>query len=194
MGVGREMSSAARAVFLDRDGVLNRAIMRDGKPYPPASLAELTIVEDAVGSLERLKDLGFLLLVVTNQPDVARGTQTLNAIQGMHEFMRESLPLDDFLICPHDDSDGCLCRKPLPGLLLEAERRYGIDLARSFIVGDRWRDIDAGRAAGCRTVHLDRNYPERGPSFPPDARVGSLRDAVDWIVRNCEGNHDGGNN
>jgi len=180
------MSSARRAVFLDRDGVLNRAIVRDGKPYPPASLAELEIVEGAVTSLSRLKDLGFLLLVVTNQPDVARGTQTLDAVRAIHDVMRQTLPLDEFLICPHDDGDGCQCRKPSPGLVLEAQQRYGIDLSRSFLVGDRWRDIDAGHAAGCRTVWLDRNYRERGPSAPPDARVATLPDAVDWIVRNSE--------
>jgi D-glycero-D-manno-heptose 1,7-bisphosphate phosphatase len=188
VGVGTALNPAlnraARAVFLDRDGVLNRAIVRDGKPYPPASLGELEIVENAAGSLARLKELGFLLLVVTNQPDVARGTQTLDTIHALHEAMRESLPLDDFLVCPHDDRDGCRCRKPLPGLLLEAQARYGIDLRRSFLVGDRWRDIDAGRAAGCRTVLLDHNYGERGPTLPPDARVVSLGDAVDWIVRN----------
>jgi D-glycero-D-manno-heptose 1,7-bisphosphate phosphatase len=190
VGVGAALNPASnprsRAVFLDRDGVLNRAIVRDGKPYPPASLAELEIVEDAAISLGLLKNLGFLLLVVTNQPDVARGTQTLEAIHEMHEAMRQTLPLDDFLICPHDDRDSCRCRKPLPGLLLEAQTRYGIDLAGSFLVGDRWRDIDAGRAAGCRTVLLDYNYRERGPSHPPDARAGSLRDAVDWIVRSAE--------
>jgi D-glycero-D-manno-heptose 1,7-bisphosphate phosphatase len=180
------MKAAARAVFLDRDGVLNRAIVRDGKPYPPASVAELEIVDDAASSLARLKNLGFLLLVVTNQPDVARGTQTLDAIQDLHEVMRQTLPLDDFLICPHDDRDGCRCRKPLPGLFLEAETRYGIDLGRSFMIGDRWRDIDAGRAAGCRTVYLDQNYRERGPSYPPDVTAVSLSDAVDWIVRTSE--------
>jgi D-glycero-D-manno-heptose 1,7-bisphosphate phosphatase len=180
------MSAAPRAVFLDRDGVLNRAIVRDGKPYPPASLAELEIVEGAADGLARLKELGFLLLVVTNQPDVSRGTQSLDVIQAMHGVMRQTLPLDDFLICPHDDRDNCNCRKPAPGLMLEAQQRYGIDLARSFMVGDRWRDIDAGQAAGCRTVFLDQNYRERGPSVPPDARVGSLPEAVDWIVRNAE--------
>ena len=190
MGVGAALNPVsnplARAVFLDRDGVLNRAIVRDGKPYPPASLAELEIVENAAISLGLLKNLGFLLLVVTNQPDVARGTQTLETILEMHEAMRQTLPLDDFLICPHDDRDGCRCRQPLPGLLLEAQTRYGIDLASSFLVGDRWRDIDAGRAAGCRTVLLDHNYRERGPLLPPDVRVGSLQEAVDWIVRKTE--------
>jgi D-glycero-D-manno-heptose 1,7-bisphosphate phosphatase len=188
------MKTAARAVFLDRDGVLNRASVRDGKPYPPASLAEMEIIEDAAASLAILKQRGFLLLVVTNQPDVARGTQTMDVIQAMHETMRQTLPLDDFLVCPHDDRDRCNCRKPLPGLLLEGHARYGIDLGQSFMVGDRWRDIDAGRAAGCRTVYLDRNYRERGPSYPPDARVTSLRDAVDWIVRSSEGDHHGNGN
>lgn len=189
MGVGSAMKAAARAVFLDRDGVLNRAIVRDGKPYPPASLEELEIVEDAAGSLARLKDLGFLLLVVTNQPDVARGAQSLETIHKLHDFMRRRLPLDDFLICPHDDRDGCRCRKPLPGLLLEAQARYEIDLSLSFLVGDRWRDIDAGRAAGCRTVFLDQKYRERGPTHPPDARVTTLLEAVNWIVRNSEGDN-----
>jgi len=180
------MSVAPRAVFLDRDGVLNRAIVRDGKPYPPDSLAELEIVDGAAEGLARLKKLGFLLLVVTNQPDVARGTQTIDAVRAINDVMRQTLPLDEFLICPHDDRDGCQCRKPAPGLVLEAQQRYGIDLARSFMVGDRWRDIDAGHAAGCRTVWLDQHYQERGPTASPDARVTSLADAVDWIVRNSE--------
>lgn len=178
--------SSPRAVFLDRDGVLNRAVIRDGKPYPPRFLAEMEIVENAAENLARLKTLGYLLLVVTNQPDIARGTQTLEEIRTMHESMRQTLPIDDFLMCPHDDRDGCSCRKPLPGLMIEAQKRYAVDLDRSFLVGDRWRDIDAGRAAGCRTVWIDQKYRERGPSVPPDAHVGSLADAVDWIVRNSD--------
>jgi D-glycero-D-manno-heptose 1,7-bisphosphate phosphatase len=118
----------------------------------------------------------------------------MDVIQAIHDTMRQTLPLDDFLVCPHDDRDGCNCRKPLPGLLLEGRARYGIDLGQSFMVGDRWRDIDAGRAAGCRTVFLDRNYGERGPSYPPDARVTSLRGAVDWIVRSSEGDQHGDGN
>jgi len=182
------MTAAARAVFLDRDGVLNRAVVRDGKPYPPGSLAEMEIVEGAAAALARLKDLGFLLLVVTNQPDVSRGTQSMVAIEEMHQAMRQTLPLDDFLVCPHDDRDGCQCRKPLPGLFLEAQARYGVDLARSFMVGDRWRDVDAGQAAGCRTVWIDQHYRERGPALAPDATVDSLADAVDWIV-SSSGSH-----
>ena len=182
MGVREGVSRTARAVFLDRDGVVNEAVVRDGKPYPPASLAELRIVATAAESLARLKAMGYLLLVVTNQPDVARGTQTVEAIEEIHRVLRESLPIDAFLMCPHDDADRCDCRKPRPGLIFDARERYGIDLGRSFLVGDRWRDIDAGHAAGCRTVLLDYGYRERGPSVVPDARVRSLPEAVAWIV------------
>ena len=192
MGVGAGMNSAPRAVFLDRDGVLNRAVVRDGKPYPPASVAELEIVEGAAAGMARLKNLRFLLFVVTNQPDIARGKQTLDEIHAMHTTLRQTLPIDEFFICPHDDRDGCQCRKPAPGLMFEARERYGIDLSRSFLIGDRWRDIDAGRVAGCRTVWIDCRYHERAPSAAPDARVLSLSEAVDWIVRNSEGNDDCG--
>jgi D-glycero-D-manno-heptose 1,7-bisphosphate phosphatase len=185
MGIGVGLS-LVRAVFLDRDGVLNRAILRDGKPYPPPSAAEMEIVAGAPAALARLKQRGFLLLVVTNQPDVARGAQTLEAVDAIHRALRDALPLDDVLVCPHDDRDACACRKPAPGLLLAARERHGIDLGRSFLVGDRWRDIDAGAAAGCRTVFLDFGYRERGPSAPPDARVASIEEAADWIIQQAE--------
>ena len=176
-------SGGARAVFLDRDGVLNEAVVRDGKPYPPASVEELTLAEGAAAGLTLLKQAGFILLVATNQPDVARGTQCIETVHDIHREMARTLPLDEFLICPHDDRDGCECRKPKPGLLLQGQARYGIDLGRSYMVGDRWRDIDAGHAAGCRTVFVDRGYRERGPTAPPDFRVTSLREAVDCILR-----------
>lgn len=172
-----------RAVFLDRDGVLNRAIVRDGKPYSPSSLAELEILPEAAACLAELKRLGFLLIVVTNQPDISRGTMALAALEEMHGALRAQLPLDDVLYCFHDDAAGCECRKPRPGLLLEAARRYGIDLAGSLLIGDRWRDIEAGAAAGCRTVWIDYGYRERGPSVQADAKVASLEEAVGWIGR-----------
>ena len=174
-----------QAVFLDRDGVLNEPVVRDGKPYPPASAAEVQITPSTAGALARLKEREFLLLVVTNQPDVARGTQKRETVEEIGRRLRAELPLDDVFTCFHDDQDACDCRKPRPGLLLRAASQYGIDLRRSYLAGDRWRDIDAGANAGCRTIWIDRGYAERPPSSVPDARVGSLPEAVDWILKNA---------
>jgi D-glycero-D-manno-heptose 1,7-bisphosphate phosphatase len=171
-----------RAVFLDRDGVINQAIIRDGKPYPPASVDELVIPPDAPAALRALKDAGFVLLVVTNQPDIARGKQSVGAVEAIHQALQKVLPLDDFFLCPHDDADRCACRKPRPGLLLEGAATYRLDLSRSFMVGDRWRDIEAGAHAGCATVWIDFAYREKRSSVEPSATVNSLRAAVDWIL------------
>jgi D-sedoheptulose 7-phosphate isomerase len=170
------------AVFFDRDGVLNEAVVRDGKPHPPAAPADLRIPAGTAQALARLKERDFLLLVVSNQPDVARGTQRRAAVEEMGRRLRAELPLDDVLTCYHDDQDGCDCRKPRPGLMTRAAQRYGIDLSRSYLVGDRWRDIDAGVNAGCKTVWIDRDYVEQAPASVPDARVRSLPEAVDWIL------------
>jgi D-glycero-D-manno-heptose 1,7-bisphosphate phosphatase len=172
-----------KAVFLDRDGVLNRAIVRNGKPYPPATLADLEISPDAPNALGALKAEGFLLIGVTNQPDVARGTQRRAVVEAINMALRVSLPLDDIFVCYHDDSDGCDCRKPRPGLLTRAAARYGIDLSSSFMVGDRWRDVETGRRAGCATVLIDCDYAEARPgSHPPDHTVHSLSEAAAWIL------------
>jgi D-sedoheptulose 7-phosphate isomerase len=170
------------AVFLDRDGVLNEAVVRDGKPRPPTATADLRIPAGTAQALARLKERNFLLLVVTNQPDVARGTQRLQTVEEMGRQLRAALPLDDVLTCYHDDQDGCDCRKPRPGLMTRAAQRYGIDLSHSYLIGDRWRDVDAGANAGCKTVWIDRGYAEQAPVSVPDARVGSLPEAVDWIL------------
>jgi D-glycero-D-manno-heptose 1,7-bisphosphate phosphatase len=171
----------ARAVFLDRDGVLNRALLRDGKPYPPASLAELEILPDAAAALAVLKRLGFLLVVVTNQPDVGRGTQQQEIVDAMHAHLRETLPIDDILVCYHADEHGCDCRKPEPGLILRAAAKYEIELTASYMVGDRWRDIEAGERAGCKTVLIEYGYREQGPRIGPSVRVASLGAATNWI-------------
>jgi D-glycero-D-manno-heptose 1,7-bisphosphate phosphatase len=171
-----------RAVFLDRDGVLNESTVRNGQPYPPVSVKELKLFSEASTALSGLKQAGFLLFVVTNQPDVARGRQTRGVVEAMNAAIASALPIDEFLVCWHDDADGCLCRKPQPGLLLEAASKHRLDLAQSFLVGDRWRDVDAGAAAGCRTVLIDRHYRERPPRHPPDFRATSLTSAVDWIL------------
>jgi histidinol-phosphate phosphatase family protein len=175
-----------RAVFLDRDGVLNEATVREGRPYPPANLAELRIIPDAAAALRRLKQAGFLLIVVTNQPDVGRGTQTRGAVEEINAAIRAALPVDDFYVCFHDGNVGCDCRKPKPGLLLKAAAEWNIDVGQSFLVGDRWRDIDAGAAAGCRTVLIDYAYRERGPATNPAFCTESLTGAVEWILRSTQ--------
>jgi D-glycero-D-manno-heptose 1,7-bisphosphate phosphatase len=177
MGIG----PMTRVVFLDRDGVVNEAVMRDGKPYPPAVLSELRISDDAPQALGKLKSLGLPLIIVTNQPDVARGTQSIFAVEAIHDRLRSELPIDAFFCCYHDDSDRCSCRKPQPGLILEAAARFGADLSLSFLIGDRWRDIDAGHAAGCQTVWIDRGYREQRPHRSPTVRVNSLQQAALWI-------------
>ncbi len=171
-----------QAVFLDRDGVLNRAIARKGRPYSPSSLAELKILPGVVEACTSLHEAGFLLIVVTNQPGVARGTQRREVVEAMNQVLRKRLPLDDMRVCYHDDADHCPCRKPEPGLLLEAAQDWEIDLSASFMVGDRWKDIEAGQRAGCKTVFVDHGYRERQPDNP-DHRVGSLIEAVGWVLQ-----------
>ncbi len=174
---------AHRAVFLDRDGVLNRAAVRDGKPHPPATLAELEVLPDTPKALEALHGAGFALIGVTNQPDVARGAQRRETVEAINASLLRGLPLSEILVCYHDDADGCECRKPRPGLLRRAAARHGIDLFASFMVGDRWRDVEAGRRAGCATLFIDYGYAEayRGEGRP-DRVVHSVGEAADWIL------------
>jgi D-glycero-D-manno-heptose 1,7-bisphosphate phosphatase len=171
-----------RAVFLDRDGVLTRALVRNGIAYAPVTPDEMEIAADAPAALARLKAAGLLLVMVTNQPDVARGITRREDVETMHAMLRAALPLDACFVCFHDDGDACDCRKPRPGMLLQAAAANQIDLRASFMVGDRWRDVDAGAAARCRTVWIDRGYREPSPEHPPDARVDTLAAAADWIV------------
>lgn len=170
-----------RAVFLDRDGVLNRALVRNGRPYPPSNLSELDILPGVPEALVRLRAAGFRLIVVTNQPDVARGRQTRETVEAIHATLRAELVLDEIRVCYHDDADGCRCRKPAPGLLLDAARDEQLDLPSCFMVGDRWRDIEAGRRAGCTTVFIDYGYAERQPA-DPRITVKSLAEASVWIA------------
>jgi D-glycero-D-manno-heptose 1,7-bisphosphate phosphatase len=174
-----------RAVFLDRDGVLNRAIVSHGVPRSPQTVEEFDILPGVAEACAFLRKAGFRLIVVTNQPDIARGTQTLENVERLNSELRRRVALDDLFMCPHDDHHNCNCRKPRPGLLLTAARAYEIDLARSIMVGDRDRDVEAGRAAGCRTVFVDGGYG-RSPVPPADLTVASLREAVPWIINRRE--------
>ena len=177
MGIGSKLVPRRKAVFLDRDGVLNRASVRGGKPYPPRSLQEVELLDGVQEAAGRLRAKGFLLVAVTNQPDVARGTASVKGVEAINALLVDRLGLDLVKTCFHDDDDECACRKPKPGLLLDASRQLDIDLGASFMVGDRWKDIAAGEAAGCTTVFVDHGYAERQPESP-DYRCGSL---LDWV-------------
>ena len=178
MGVG---SLKHRAVFLDRDGVINRAVVRDGIPHPPSSPNELEILPGVAEAVARLKAAGFRLVVVTNQPDVARGAISRETVESVHALLSERLPIDEFRVCLHDDEDHCTCRKPEPGMLLDAASEANLELSSCYMVGDRWRDIAAGKAAGCTTVFIDYGYMEKQQTVP-DATAGSLLEAAEWIL------------
>lgn len=170
------------AVFLDRDGVINRAIVRDGKPYAPRALSEFEILPGVPEALRQLRAAGFLNIVVTNQPDVGTGKLARAALEAMHGRLQAELAVDAVKACYHTDADNCACRKPKPGMILEAARELGLDVGKSYLVGDRWRDIAAAHSAGCRALFIDYRYAEKKPEKPYVA-VNSLADAVELILR-----------
>ncbi len=171
-----------RAVFLDRDGVVNRVVLRGGKPYPPATAAEMRLLPGVREACSKLREAGFALILITNQPDIARGLVSAEQVSEMNLRLQRFLRLDGVGVCPHDDAARCACRKPQPGLLLEAARVWDIDLGASFVVGDRWRDIEAGHRAGCSPIFVDYGYAEQRPTAP-FIGVRSLREAANWILR-----------
>jgi D-glycero-D-manno-heptose 1,7-bisphosphate phosphatase len=175
-------AKSSRAVFLDRDGVLVVPEMRDGRSYAPRSLLAFSFYQDAAASLARLKAAGYLLVVVTNQPDVGNGLISLDTVNEMHRLMSQALPIDRIEMCPHSQSDACDCRKPKPGMLVNAARDGGIDLAASVMVGDRSSDVEAGRAAGCKTIFIDLGYVSELKPASPDFTVRSIAEAADVIL------------
>ena len=177
-------TATKRAVFLDRDGVINRALTRDNKPYPPTSLDEFEILPGVVEACRKLKQAGYLLIVATNQPDVGRGDLEQGVVERIHAFMRRELPLDRVEVCFHpgrgmSERD---CRKPQPGMLRRAAKDLNIDLTASWMIGDRWRDIDCGHAAGCRTVFIDYGYDEPLKQ-QPDFHAKNLLEAAEIILK-----------
>lgn len=168
-------------MFLDRDGVLNESIVGpDGVPRPPASMDQFVLIPGVDAACWELRSLGFLLVVVSNQPDVARGTQRREVVETMNARLREMIPLDDIRVCYHDDGDDCSCRKPRPGMLFAAAYDWNIDMSASYMVGDRWRDIEAGSRAGCATVLIENGSGE-SLSAEPAVRADSLVSAANWI-------------
>ena len=171
-----------QAVFLDRDGVINRAIVKNGKPFPPESLDAFELLPGVESAALALRKAGFLIVVVTNQPDVATGLQAREVVESMHKKLHDAAICDDIKVCYHTDDDDCYCRKPKPGMLLEAAKEWQIDLPRSFMVGDRWRDVSAGKAAGCQTFLIDYQYREQSAERP-DVVVTSLEEAAKLILQ-----------
>ncbi len=169
----------ARTAIFDRDGVINRIVMRDGAPASPRNMEEFIIDPEAPAALGRLKAAGFRIYVASNQPDLARSNVAPEIIDAMTAAILAALPIEAVRICPHDDGDGCDCRKPRPGMLLGLARDFGFDLHGAFMIGDTWKDVHAGRAAGCATILLERDY-NRG--VVADFKAAALSAAIDLIL------------
>jgi D-glycero-D-manno-heptose 1,7-bisphosphate phosphatase len=178
MGIGQVRN---KAVFLDRDGVINKVVFRDNRPGSPRSLDEFVFNDGIRQATRKLKDYGFKIIVVSNQPDLARGEIKKGVLDVMTHKIRWKISFDDIFICPHDDIDQCSCRKPKPGMLLEAASRWKIDLQSSFLIGDTWKDIEAAKAAGCKAILLDAPYNQE---VQCDFRAKSLSEAVEIIKGN----------
>jgi D-glycero-D-manno-heptose 1,7-bisphosphate phosphatase len=176
------------AVFLDRDGVINRAVVRNGMPYPPSHVEDFELYEDVPNGCARLKAANFLLVVITNQPDVGRGTQSREAVEAINLKMQSALPLLDRIeVCYHAGErygQPCDCRKPRPGLIFRAVAELNIDAKKSYVIGDRWRDVDCARAAGCRAIFIQRGYKETLREAP-DFTVVNFNEAVSAILRDA---------
>jgi D-glycero-D-manno-heptose 1,7-bisphosphate phosphatase len=170
------------AVFLDRDGVLNRAIVRDGKPFSPMQLSEFRLLPGVIETCDRLAAAGLPIVVVTNQPEVARGRLSIDALDDMNAELWRRLPITEVSVCPHDSTDLCSCRKPLPGMILDAAQRHNIDLSRSVMVGDRASDVEAGHAAGCMTIRIGGGYRDED-DVAADGHADSLQDACPLILQ-----------
>jgi D-glycero-D-manno-heptose 1,7-bisphosphate phosphatase len=167
-----------RAVFLDRDGVINRNEVLDGRPVGPESLAQFVILPGVREAIEAFAAAGFLVIVATNQPNISR-----DVADAMHALLRKTLKVDDIKVCFHAEADNCACRKPKPGLLLEAAKERKLSLSQSWMIGDRWRDVEAGKAAGCRTVFIDHGYTNEPRPRDPDVIVRSLIEAVPFVIK-----------
>jgi D-glycero-D-manno-heptose 1,7-bisphosphate phosphatase len=166
------------AIFLDRDGVLNEVVERDGAPGSPRTVAELSLVPD-IRRVQELGAAGLNVFVITNQPDVARGHTPPEVLDAMMQIISAEVPVADYRACVHEDADDCACRKPRPGMILDLAQRWDVDLERSFVIGDMWRDVGAARAAGCRSILIRRPWND---GVTADAEVGSLGEAVDLVL------------
>ena len=175
-------NKTTKAIFLDRDGIINKVIMRNGEVSCPWKFNEFEIFPDAKPALKEFKKMGFLNIIFTNQPDVARGFLKMPELEKMHNFIIKELLADEIKFCPHDDSDNCSCRKPKPGLILQVAQKWGIDLEQSYVIGDSWKDIGAGKSAGCKTFLLNREY-NKDTNCNHDFAVNNIEEAVEIIKK-----------
>ena len=169
-----------KCVFFDRDGVINEVVFRDGKPCSPRNINEFKIINGVRETFEAIRGLGYKIVIFTNQPDISRGLMTSEELEKMHSIIEEVLNPDIVLYCPHDDLDNCECRKPKPGMLIKAAEEIGVDLNASFVIGDTWKDIEAGKSVGCTTILLNTSYNLEVKS---DYRVENLEEALRIIAR-----------
>lgn len=170
-----------KAIFLDRDGVINKTIFKMGKPRAPYTLEEFSFIDGVKEAVQSFKDNGFIIIVVTNQPDVARGWVSMEQVELVNNLVKDKLAVDEIKACFHTEKDQCNCRKPKPGMLLEAAESWDIDLEKSFMVGDRLSDVEAGHAAGCKSILVGG---EEKPSsvIVPEFYCADLLTASKWIL------------
>ncbi len=174
------MAARSKAVFLDRDGVINLTVFRKGAERAPQDMSEFAYVEGVHATLAALQARGYVLLVCTNQPDVARGWQDRDQVLAFHAKIERELPVSRVYACFHDDVDACACRKPKPGLLVQGSDEFGLDLQQSWMIGDRSKDIEAGKAAGCRTIYLRHDH-DTAQSGSPDYEITKLEQLLEII-------------
>ena len=179
MGISSEIK--VKAVFLDRDGVLNKAKIILNKPYPPSKMDEMEISIGVHKGIKLLKKAGFKLIVITNQPDVARGTADIDVINSLNNYILSELEVDEIKCCFHDDSENCNCRKPKPGMILDAVNQWNIDLSTSYLVGDRWRDIETAKNTNLTTILIDNHYDEK--KVKADFECNNFEEAVSFILK-----------
>lgn len=168
-----------RAVFLDRDGVINKVLIRHGLAATPQRFEEFELVEGIGEEVKRVKDAGFFVFVITNQPDVARGILPLEELEKMSAAIEAQLPVDEIWVCPHDDAARCDCRKPKPGMVRRAREKYAIDIGESYLIGDSWKDMELARGVGCKGILIDAPYNQGLDCF---ARARDIHEAVNLIL------------
>jgi len=171
-----------KAVFIDRDGVINQSNVVNRKPFAPTHLNDFFILPGVREALQKFKEAHYKTVIVTNQPDLSTGKQTLYSLNQIHSYLKTQCDIDLIKVCGHINEDQCSCRKPKPGLILDASIELDIDLTQSYMIGDRWSDIMAGQKAGCKnSFYIDYEYNEKKPSGIFTV-VKSLKDCAGIIL------------